>query len=376
MDRNDAGVYTCVASSRAGKATWWATLRVEAPTNPNIAFYRAPEPSSFPGPPGRPHVVNATASAVTLSWTRNNRIGASSLLGYQVEYYGRETSFGEQQEAAAAAPSTPSSSAAWHLAARRVNGPTHTVRGLTPGLTYVFLVRAENSHGLSPPSNLSEPVALHGGAGLNGVDASNDVDGDLEEARDSLLSDQAVRLLDAAPNSSTAVRLSWEILSPAHVEGLVLHWRPVLEDEGHVGPDLTRDVGYVPSDGEASAGAEDKAEADVRGGASTRTSTSRTTAPRALGGPGSVTVLQAGKASGFLVISLRPYTTYTFFAVPFYRGLTGQPSNSKSATTLEDVPTEPPTNIDAILINSTVVYIKWDPPPAGSVNGELAVYQV
>lgn len=129
----------------------------------------------------------------------------------QVEYYGRETAYGEDAAppTSATAASSATHIATWHLAARRVNGPTHMVRGLTPGLTYVFLVRAENSHGLSPPSNLSEPVAL---GTLNGLpDASNDVDADLEEARDSLLTDQAVRLLDAAPNSSTSVRLSWEV---------------------------------------------------------------------------------------------------------------------------------------------------------------------
>lgn len=84
LERGDTGEYACVASSRAGKASWLATLRVDSPTNPNINFFRAPEPSSFPGPPGRPHVVNSTSTTVTLSWTRNNRIGASSLLGYQV----------------------------------------------------------------------------------------------------------------------------------------------------------------------------------------------------------------------------------------------------------------------------------------------------
>lgn len=40
------------------------------------------------------------------------------------------------------------------------------------------------------------------------------------------------------------------------------------------------------------------------------------------------------------------------------------------------MPTESPVNIDAILINTTVVYIKWDPPPAGAVNGEITGYQV
>lgn len=49
---NDAGLYTCVASSRSGKTTWSAFLRVEMPTNPNIKFYRAPEPATFPGQPG------------------------------------------------------------------------------------------------------------------------------------------------------------------------------------------------------------------------------------------------------------------------------------------------------------------------------------
>lgn len=48
----DAGLYTCVASTRNGKSTWSAYLKLEAPTNPNIRFYRAPEASTFPGQPG------------------------------------------------------------------------------------------------------------------------------------------------------------------------------------------------------------------------------------------------------------------------------------------------------------------------------------
>lgn len=48
----DAGLYTCVASTRTGKSTWSAFLKLELPTNPNIRFYRAPEASTFPGQPG------------------------------------------------------------------------------------------------------------------------------------------------------------------------------------------------------------------------------------------------------------------------------------------------------------------------------------
>lgn len=49
---DDAGFYTCVASSKSGKSTWSAHLRLESPTNPNIKFFRSPETNTFPGQPG------------------------------------------------------------------------------------------------------------------------------------------------------------------------------------------------------------------------------------------------------------------------------------------------------------------------------------
>lgn len=48
----DQGLYTCVASSRSGKSTWSAYLKLEVPTNPNIKFFRAPEATTHPSPPG------------------------------------------------------------------------------------------------------------------------------------------------------------------------------------------------------------------------------------------------------------------------------------------------------------------------------------
>ena len=59
-------------------------LRLENPTNPNIHFFRASEPSTLPGAPSRPHVIDRTETSATISWSRNNKIGSSSLLGYQV----------------------------------------------------------------------------------------------------------------------------------------------------------------------------------------------------------------------------------------------------------------------------------------------------
>lgn len=55
---DDAGLFTCVASSRSGKSTWSAYLKVDVPTNPNIKFFRAPDPNTFPGQPGRWQFIN------------------------------------------------------------------------------------------------------------------------------------------------------------------------------------------------------------------------------------------------------------------------------------------------------------------------------
>lgn len=84
LEKSDNGVYTCIATSDNGRAIWSANLRLESPTNPNIGFFRSPEPQTYPGPPTRPVLVNKTRTSATITWSRNNKIGSSSLLGYQV----------------------------------------------------------------------------------------------------------------------------------------------------------------------------------------------------------------------------------------------------------------------------------------------------
>ena len=56
------------------------------------------------------------------------------MIGYTVEYFSSDLETG------------------WVTAAHRVSSSTYTVGNLKPDTSYVFLVRAENSHGLSPPS--------------------------------------------------------------------------------------------------------------------------------------------------------------------------------------------------------------------------------
>ncbi|XP_055601197.1 roundabout homolog 1-like [Uranotaenia lowii] len=297
---DDAGLYTCVASSKSGKSTWSAMLKVDTPTNPNIKFYRAPETSTYPGPPGKPQVTDVSESTVTISWVRSNAVGASSLMGYIVEMFGRNATDG------------------WVEIANRWLDNSFTQRGLLPGITYYFVIRAENSHGISLPSPLSEPIMI----GMNELNSGLD----MSEARASLLSGDVVELINATSVDSTSMKLVWEIINGKYVEGFYIYARNVDEDF----------------------------EKSYR----------------------VLTVLNAGSVSTCTVGGLHKFTDYEFFIVPFYRTVEGKPSNSRISQTLEDVPSLPPTGMEALLLNSSAVYLKWKPPPSKAINGILRTYHI
>jgi roundabout axon guidance receptor 2 len=309
LRKDDSGVYTCVASSRSGKATWSGHLLVENPKNPNINFFKAPEAIMLPGPPSRPHALNQSEGSVTITWGQNNKIGSSSLLGYQIELFGREEGV------------TPT----WTIVARRVPGPTFTQHLLSPGVPYTFLVRAENGHGVGPPSHLSDIIIVGPDTTQNWGNPEVTV---LSEARASLVSGNIVGLTEAIPVLSTAIKLVWEILDAQYVEGLYIYYIGL---DGP--PDLPKTYSML-------------------------------------------TVLHTGGSSSFTVNNLDKWSRYEFFLVPFYKTVEGQPSNSRTVRTLEDVPMDAPTNMEALLLNSTAVYLKWKPPPPPSLNGELYGYRV
>lgn len=270
LDKSDAGTYTCVASSRIGKATWSGTLKVDNPTNPNINFFRAPEASMLPGPPSRPHVVNQTESSVTISWSRHNKIGSSTLVGYQIEIFGKE----------------PEVTPGWTIVGRRIQATSFTQHLLTPGVAYTFLIRAENSHGLSPPSQLSEPVYVGSETAQSWSNPEVTI---LSEARASLLSGNVVRLTEAIPVQPTAVKLLWEIdNAQQYVEGLYIYSIPL-----DTAPDLPRSYSMQ-------------------------------------------TVLHTGGSYGFTVTNLDKFSRYEFFLVPFFKTVEGRPSNSRVVRTAED----------------------------------------
>lgn len=89
----------------------------------------------------------------------------------------------------------------WVVVAKRAPGPTYTQRHLGPALVYTFLVRAENSHGLSAPSPLSAPTLLTSPSLAQG----------LKEAQASLATGHVVDLTTILPTSSNSIKLGWEV---------------------------------------------------------------------------------------------------------------------------------------------------------------------
>ncbi|CAH2020712.1 unnamed protein product [Acanthoscelides obtectus] len=75
LQEDDSGPYTCVASSRFGKAVWTGYLLVANPKNPNINFFKAPEAAMLPGAPGRPHALNQSEGSVTITWGLITKLG-------------------------------------------------------------------------------------------------------------------------------------------------------------------------------------------------------------------------------------------------------------------------------------------------------------
>ncbi|XP_050034079.2 protein sax-3-like isoform X1 [Dermacentor andersoni] len=296
----DSGAYTCKASSESGDTSWTASLTVDSPHNPNVNFHRSPDPSTFPGPPSQPVAVNTTETSITLTWKRSEKVGASSLKGYTIEYYSSDLQSG------------------WVLAAHRIFAETYTIRALRPDSRYIFVVRAENSHGLGVPSPASETIRTLGLA-QHFLPEYN-----LDEAR-AKLSASVVILQDIRAMSSTAVKLSWKVQgSKDYMEGFYVRFR---ETSG-----VWQKYNIV-------------------------------------------TVLNGGALS-YVLDGLRKFTKYEFFLVPFYRSVEGPPSNSRSVQTLEDVPTAAPDSVEVHVLNSTTATLFWSPPPPQHCNGRLRGYNV
>ena len=109
------------------------------------------------------------------------------MIGYTIEYYCSDLQTG------------------WVVAAIRVNSETYTVTNLKPDTSYIFVVRAENSHGMSVPSVVSQHVKTLKSQHLD--DYVN-----IEDARDALLT-KLIEIVELEAISSTSVRLTWKFIA-------------------------------------------------------------------------------------------------------------------------------------------------------------------
>lgn len=156
LHETDSGRYTCLAQSWAGSSQRSASLLVVGGDDPQAArsYQKTPALSALPAQPSRPRVSDLTNASVTLVWAPPTTVGDAPLLGYTLESY---TSEGEAR------------AGQWRVVARGLVRTRYT-SPLEAGRPQVFVVRAENSLGKSPPSPWSQVVVVGvGGAAGEGV---------------------------------------------------------------------------------------------------------------------------------------------------------------------------------------------------------------
>ncbi|XP_053639727.2 protein sax-3 [Cherax quadricarinatus] len=287
---DDAGIYTCRARADTGTVEQAAVLRVEHDANVS-------EPLHLPAPPTKPRLMAVNQTAVQLSWLPNSQVGGESGQWYTAEYWRQ----GWDE---------------WRVADAVMLKESCVVSHLTPGHTYIFLVRAVNNSGASFPSPWSDPVTTRPPR-----DPSLSVD-QIRQAR-RRLSQPIITLTDASITAPHSVLLTWNFLdlTDESVEGVLVY-------------SLTK-TGTVQ-----------------------------------------VATVLGTSSSSYLLHHLSANTHYTFFIVPFWHSVEGAPSNSLSVITPESVPSSAPREVRVTMLEEGLVLIRWSSMTTEEAQGKLVGYQV
>jgi hypothetical protein len=87
----DSGLYSCVATNSYGRSVSLpARLVVENPNNQYVEFQRNYDSTALPSAPGKPSLLAAAASSLSLSWQPSSHSGHSPVASYVVEYFSPE----------------------------------------------------------------------------------------------------------------------------------------------------------------------------------------------------------------------------------------------------------------------------------------------
>ena len=238
-------------------------------------------------------------ASITISWGKPHRVGASPLRGYQVEHctvlyctvlyyimYQVEHWAGGR-----------------HWVSSQVQEETFTLAPVPDTPAIIFLVRARNEHGLSPPSPLSDPVYTQPDAAPELASAYS---GRAKKKSELLkqISDKLVELEEVAVLGSKKVRLSWKVNRQVK-HGLIASLIP---------------PGQVAAEHQAAVQGYWLQVAEVGGG----------------GGGARTVRVAGGGARSHLLAGLAPATQYSAYLVPHTAGSLARPSRLVLFTTKED----------------------------------------
>ena len=188
----DSGLYTCQVRTQSGQTSASAYLAVEDEAEEGHKLPPPPDLLAFPASPSKPELVEVGEGSITVRWGKPHRVGASPLRGYQVEHF--------------------TSGGVGHWVAAQVQGETFTLTEVLLDAVLVFLVRARNEHGLSPPSLLSDQLSLEGELGDSKARQKTEM---LRQ-----LSTKQVELNEVATIGPRKAKLSWKVIVIAVISSI------------------------------------------------------------------------------------------------------------------------------------------------------------
>ncbi|XP_069160302.1 roundabout homolog 2 [Procambarus clarkii] len=216
-----------------------------------------------------------------------------------------------------------SGAGSWQPLEEHIPAETYTVTGLKPYTQYRAIVRAMNMHGVSAASPVSGPLVTGGRRVVDGGGTTRDEDDDPQVR--AALSHPFVSLLPPTAVSSTAIRLVWKVQEFGdYMDGFYIRYRDLSSGTHHFRME---------------------------------------------------TVIRSGP-DAYTLTDLDKYTEYEFFIVPYHKNIHGHPSNSRIASTKEDVPSAPPSGVESLVLNRTSVVLSWQPPARAHTNGRITRYSV
>ncbi|XP_053728756.1 roundabout homolog 1 isoform X5 [Synchiropus splendidus] len=200
----DTGIYTCIASTPSGEASWKASLEVQefgVPVQPN----RPTDPNLIPSAPLKPEVTDVSRTSVTLTWKPNLNSGATPT-SYIIEAFSH------------------ASGSSWQTLAEHVKTESYVLKGLKPSAVYLFLVRAANAYGLSDPSPITDAVKTQDIPPTSqGVD-HRQIQRELGEV--------VIHLHNPTILSSSSVRVQWTVEQQSqYIQGYKVMYRPSPEGQ-------------------------------------------------------------------------------------------------------------------------------------------------